>query len=194
MIERIASLIEEEGITASKLSKDLGFNSGAISNWKKGRAKPGTEAIIKIADYFNVTTDYLLGRYTNQIAADNALMRQEDEQLFRDGINAYFEAAGRKGFNVEAIAGLFPQSQGMTANKIGDFQMHREIPTHGEFFRMLDIFDWNSSESPPACHYMLARLYEIKREAEQQKSDDIRAAALIDELGTALDKYTADAS
>ena len=44
------------------MSLDLGFDSGAVSNWKKGRAKPGTDAIIKIAEYFNVTTDYLLGK------------------------------------------------------------------------------------------------------------------------------------
>ena len=60
MIERILCLMEERKITAAKLSKDLGLNSSAISEWKKGKSRPGTDAIIKIAEYLGVTTDYLL--------------------------------------------------------------------------------------------------------------------------------------
>jgi len=60
MIERILRLIEERGITAYKLTTDLGLGSGAVTEWKKGKSKPGTEAIIKIARYFGVSTDYLL--------------------------------------------------------------------------------------------------------------------------------------
>jgi len=60
VIERILQLIEERGITAYKLTTDLGFSSSSISEWKKGRSSPKADAIIKIAGYFDVTTDYLL--------------------------------------------------------------------------------------------------------------------------------------
>lgn len=60
MIERILKLLEEKGISAYKFTSDLKLSSGAVSDWKKGRSKPGADAIIKIADYFGVTTDYLL--------------------------------------------------------------------------------------------------------------------------------------
>ena len=34
--------------------------SSAITEWKKGKARPSTDAVIKLARYFGVTTDYLL--------------------------------------------------------------------------------------------------------------------------------------
>ena len=60
MVERILKLIEERGITAYKLAIDVGLDSVVISHWKKGKAKPSTDAIVKIAKYFGVTADWLL--------------------------------------------------------------------------------------------------------------------------------------
>ena len=59
--ERIFTLLKENNITAAKLSRDIGLSAGITSQWKKGLQKPSTEAITKIAMYFNVSTDYLLG-------------------------------------------------------------------------------------------------------------------------------------
>lgn len=60
MIERILELMKEKGVTASELTSSIEINNSAISEWKKGKSKPGTEAIIKIAQYFEISTDYLL--------------------------------------------------------------------------------------------------------------------------------------
>ena len=60
MIERIFKLMERDGINAKELSKVTGVGNSTISAWKKGLQKPSTDAIIKIAKYFGVTTDYLL--------------------------------------------------------------------------------------------------------------------------------------
>lgn len=62
MIERILELIKKFGITNNKLLSDLKLPISAISEWKKGKAKPSVDALVKIADYFNVSVDYLLGR------------------------------------------------------------------------------------------------------------------------------------
>lgn len=59
-VERILQLIQQRNITAHKLTKDLGLSNSAITDWKKGKAKPSYGAIVKIAEYFNVSTDYLL--------------------------------------------------------------------------------------------------------------------------------------
>ena len=55
----------------------LGLSSNALSEWKKGKAKPSSDAIIKIAEYFNVSADYLL---TGKISY-NELNKQEQEIL-----------------------------------------------------------------------------------------------------------------
>lgn len=59
--EKIVELLAEKNISASKMMKELGFSSGLFSQWKSGKQKPSLEKIYKIANYFGVSTDYLLG-------------------------------------------------------------------------------------------------------------------------------------
>ena len=61
MIERILALLEERGVTAYKLTSDLGLALSTVTQWKKGKAKPSYGALVKIADYFNVSVEYLQG-------------------------------------------------------------------------------------------------------------------------------------
>lgn len=60
MIERIMKLIADNKISECALEKKLGFSQYVIGNWRKGKNKVSTEAIIKLATYFNVSADYLL--------------------------------------------------------------------------------------------------------------------------------------
>ena len=62
MIERIMILMEERGVNGKQLTTELELAQSTLSEWKKGKAKPSHDAIIKLADYFGVSTDYLLGR------------------------------------------------------------------------------------------------------------------------------------
>jgi len=57
--------MEQKNINASTLSKEIGISSGLISQWKKGFQKPSLDVVTKIADYFNVSVDYLLSRTDN---------------------------------------------------------------------------------------------------------------------------------
>ena len=58
-LERIQFLIENHDITAAKLLRDTKLNHSSINSWKKGIAKPSYGALVKIADYFNVSVEYL---------------------------------------------------------------------------------------------------------------------------------------
>ena len=49
-------------ITASSVADDLGILPATYRNYETGRREPSVEMICKLADYFGVTTDYLLGR------------------------------------------------------------------------------------------------------------------------------------
>lgn len=62
IIDRITILINEKEITKYRLSKDLDLANGIFTQWEQDKAKPSTEALVKIANYFDVTVDYLLGR------------------------------------------------------------------------------------------------------------------------------------
>jgi len=65
MINRILNLIDASNMSDSAICKELSIGNGIIGKWRKGLQKPSTEAIIKIAQYFNVSTDYLLGLSSN---------------------------------------------------------------------------------------------------------------------------------
>ncbi|MBC1605700.1 helix-turn-helix transcriptional regulator [Listeria rocourtiae] len=60
LLDRIKNLCNERGITVLKLENELGFGENTIYQWKK--RTPSVERVQKVADYFNVSTDYLLGR------------------------------------------------------------------------------------------------------------------------------------
>lgn len=61
MVERILSLINQSDLKDYALEKQIGFAQGTIGNWRNGRNKLSSEAVIKLARYFNVSSDYLLG-------------------------------------------------------------------------------------------------------------------------------------
>jgi len=60
-IQKIVELLAKNGISGAKMSRDLGFSNAVFSQWKAGKQKPSIEKLTKIAEYFNVSTDYLLG-------------------------------------------------------------------------------------------------------------------------------------
>ena len=62
-------MADKQGISLNKLEEKLGFSRNTIYNMKK--STPNVERVSKIADFFNVSTDYLLGRTENpNIARD----------------------------------------------------------------------------------------------------------------------------
>ena len=56
-----AELCKRDGITPFAFSKAAGIGHSTIAMWKKTGATPKEEALRKVADYFSVSTDYLLG-------------------------------------------------------------------------------------------------------------------------------------
>ena len=59
--ERYAALCKERGETPNSVAKIIGASSGSVTAWKNGTA-PRNATLAKIADYFGVSTDYLLGK------------------------------------------------------------------------------------------------------------------------------------
>lgn len=57
---KFVELCEMNNIKPNPLGKELGVSSASLTKWKNG-AIPGAETLVKIADRFNVSVDYLLG-------------------------------------------------------------------------------------------------------------------------------------
>ena len=60
--EILVDLIQKRQINDLRVAKDLKLSSSRISDWRNGHRFPTVENLIKLADYFGVSTDYLLGR------------------------------------------------------------------------------------------------------------------------------------
>lgn len=53
------------GFTQDELAQKLGISKGSVAMWETNKRTPSTETLIRLADLFGVTTDYLLGRTEN---------------------------------------------------------------------------------------------------------------------------------
>ena len=59
--EKLRALRQQRGLTVRELAAIFGMKSHShIADMEKGRSKPSVELLIKIADFFEVTTDQLL--------------------------------------------------------------------------------------------------------------------------------------
>ena len=94
-LEKIKELAKSRGISLAKLEESLGYSTNYFYTLKT--KAPNSERLQEIADYFNVSTDYLLGRTENPVIAKD------------DKANAYLGPA-----ETELVAAFRNQTQNMT--------------------------------------------------------------------------------
>lgn len=80
MKERIKALCKDNGISMNKLEETLGFGKGYIS--KLGSSTPKATKIKKIADYFNVSVDYLMTG--NEVENEKYYLNDETAQVAQE--------------------------------------------------------------------------------------------------------------
>ncbi|MBR4875232.1 MAG: helix-turn-helix transcriptional regulator [Clostridia bacterium] len=61
MYEIFAALMKERGLTAYRVSMDTGVSQATLSDWKRGRSTPKLPKLQKLADYFGVSLEYMMG-------------------------------------------------------------------------------------------------------------------------------------
>ena len=59
---RLKKLREEKNMSQYVFAKDFGIAQSTVGGWESGKREPNFETVQKLADYFNVSVDYLLGR------------------------------------------------------------------------------------------------------------------------------------
>ena len=59
--ERLEALLKAHHTTVYRLSKDTGISPSTFSDWKSGRSSPKADKLRRIAEYFGISTDTLLG-------------------------------------------------------------------------------------------------------------------------------------
>ncbi|MFS9235479.1 helix-turn-helix domain-containing protein [Streptococcus sanguinis] len=102
--DRIKELAKRRGLSINLLEEKLGYSKNTIYNLKN--SKPSTERISEIADYFNVSTDYLLGRTDNPAIAGEKAPEHEIELDDLDGRIMLFDGRPLSDDDKRAIKGI----------------------------------------------------------------------------------------
>ena len=69
--DRFKQLCEQKGVSCNRAALEIGLSNATPTKWKKTGATPAGETLDKIAAYFHVSTDYLLGKETEKAPAEN---------------------------------------------------------------------------------------------------------------------------
>lgn len=88
--QRLKELREYYGMTQAEVAECLNFSSAAISNYECEVREPGIEELILLADFFQVSLDYLVGRIDYQIRPiKNKIVRYAVMESFKvpDSLN-----------------------------------------------------------------------------------------------------------
>lgn len=105
--QTIRDLRKQRKMSQTELAKILHVSQQTVTAWETGKAEPSSSAISNLADYFNVTTDYLLGRSEKKdddkvdyVALDKVLdnarsfdgepMDDHDREILRGILKGYF--------------------------------------------------------------------------------------------------------
>jgi len=89
--DRVKALCDERGISIRKLELTLGFGNGSIKKWETMR--PYAERLSKVADYFGVSTEYLLGESPAEYYTDPEVARITQELKDRPELKVLFDAS-----------------------------------------------------------------------------------------------------
>lgn len=70
-MNNLKKLREKKNITQTRLSVEIEVSQEIISHYEIGESKPNIDNLIKIADFFHCSTDYLLNRTDNPVMAND---------------------------------------------------------------------------------------------------------------------------
>jgi len=95
-MDRIKLLRLQNNVTQAELGKYLNVKSNTISRYENGSREPDIDVVLKIADYFHVTTDYLFGKSDEQVQSPD---REDD-------LNYISQTSRKNPFARQFISGL----------------------------------------------------------------------------------------
>lgn len=85
--EKVRELAKKQGLSLNQVEEKLGYSKNTLYSLK--RQKVSSERLQEIADYFNVSTDYLLGRTDNPSIAGDTVAKTEID-LKKDAAESFF--------------------------------------------------------------------------------------------------------
>lgn len=79
--QRIRDLRKQKRMSQTELAKSAGVSQTTVTAWETGKAETSSSAVSKLADIFNVTNDYLLGRPNKQETKKDDVELSDDDVI-----------------------------------------------------------------------------------------------------------------
>ena len=79
---RITSLRKERGLSQKEVAMSLGVSQALLSHYEKGVRECGLDFVLKCAEYFGVTTDYLLGKDDSKYGIYKTYSAEDTESVY----------------------------------------------------------------------------------------------------------------
>lgn len=93
IVENILKIAKEHNLNNQQMCKLLDTNPNKIYDWKIGKSKPSAEDLYILADYFDCSVDYLLGRSDEPLTKREQLLLEIMKELDEDKQKIIFETA-----------------------------------------------------------------------------------------------------
>lgn len=79
--QNLAKIRKSRKLSQYDLAEKMGFSRGQIANYEQGTRQPDFETLQKFADFFEVSTDYLLGRTDNPNPIQDLAAHRSDDHM-----------------------------------------------------------------------------------------------------------------
>ncbi|MCU9809307.1 helix-turn-helix domain-containing protein [Paraclostridium sp. AKS46] len=134
----LRELRKEKGLSGKELADVLKVHKGSISNWETDRRSPDKEMLNTIAEYFEVSVDYLLGRTNiknldiNKKGDIEHINPNPSKLIFANHLKQLRESTGLSQVDLAKIIGVSPSTIGMyeQGRRTPDLEVLTEIATH----------------------------------------------------------------
>lgn len=109
MYERYQKLLDEKGLKNADVSRATGISNMTLSDWKNGKSTPKQDKLMKIADYFGVSLDYLMTGSNKKYSTEDALLdvRISEDWELKEAIKKYYTLDKKKKKHIIELINLF---------------------------------------------------------------------------------------
>lgn len=83
MINNLKEIRKTNGLSQFDVANKLGYNQTLVSKWEKGKCDPGTEALLKLSNLYNVSIDELLGneRFISEFSSSAIIIPDDKKEI-----------------------------------------------------------------------------------------------------------------
>lgn len=134
MYEIFSKLLQEYGVTTYKVSKATRIPQSTLSDWKRGISSPKYDKLQKLADFFAVSTDYLLGKTEDEIYD----VKYEDEYHGINHIGEYLkETRESRGYSIKELS----EETGISEKVLNACEDGTSEVKSNVFKKILEVYD-----------------------------------------------------